>query len=242
MTFKVTVVNKFSENVLHKGRNGAGVKAELFFIRFDKTFGKHHVSDTKRGRDRFGKGMKKEYRCTLRTKKMIRAAFVELVGEKKNMENITVSELASRANIAKSAFYNHYDDVYAVAEEFENELIAKLSSVLDEIELERSIEYENYFRKVIEFLKVNEDIYRKAITSPDVRFFIEKLKAIISKKIFEDSAVLPFSQNKAEKYAQIRFLTNACVDTMVDYFKGNIDLSLDEVGEVIMDFLHNMRK
>ena len=31
MTFKVTVVNKFSENVLHKGRNGAGVKAELFF-------------------------------------------------------------------------------------------------------------------------------------------------------------------------------------------------------------------
>ena len=57
MTFKVTVVNKFSENVLHKGRNGAGVKAELFFIRFDKMFGKHHVSDTKRGRDRFGKGI-----------------------------------------------------------------------------------------------------------------------------------------------------------------------------------------
>ena len=38
MMFKVTVVNKFSENVLHKGRNGAGVKAELFFIRFDKMF------------------------------------------------------------------------------------------------------------------------------------------------------------------------------------------------------------
>ena len=186
--------------------------------------------------------MKKEYRCTVRTKKMIRAAFVELLGKKKNMETITVGELAERADIAKSTFYNHYDDVYAVAEEFENELIAKLSAVLDEIELERSSEYENYFRKVIEFLKVNEDIYRKAITSPDVRFFIEKLKAIISKKIFEDSAVLPFSKNKAEKYAQIRFLTNACVDTMVDYFKGNIDLSLDEVGGVIIDFLNNMRK
>ena len=114
--------------------------------------------------------------------------------------------------------------------------------MLDEIELERSIEYENYFRKVIEFLKVNEDIYRKAITSSDIRFFIEKLKAVISKKIFEESAALPFSQNKAEKYAQIRFLTNACVDTTVDYFKGNIDLSLDEVGGVIIDFLNHMRK
>ena len=72
-----------------------------------------------------------------------------------------------------------------MAEEFENELIAKLSAVLDEIELERSSEYESYFRKVIEFLKMNEDIYRKAITSSDIRFFIEKLKAVISKKIFE---------------------------------------------------------
>ena len=80
--------------------------------------------------------MKKEYRCTLRTKKMIRAAFVEIVGEKKNMETITVGELAARADIAKSTFYNHYDDVYAVAEEFENELIAKLSAVLDEIEFQ----------------------------------------------------------------------------------------------------------
>ena len=128
---------------------------------------------------------------------MIRAAFVELLGEKKNMETITVGELAERADIAKSTFYNHYDDVYAVAEEFENELIAKLSAVLDEIVLERSSEYERYFRKVIEFLNVNEDIYRKAITSSDIRFFFEKLKAVISKKIFEESAALPFSKNKA---------------------------------------------
>ena len=89
---------------------------------------------------------------------------------------------------------------------------------------------------------VVNNIYRKAITSSDIRFFIEKLKAIIFKKIFEESEALPLSQNKAEKYAQIRFLTNACVDTMVDYFKGNIDLSLDEVGNVILKFLNNMRK
>ena len=92
---------------------------------------------------------------------MIRSAFVELLGEKKNMETITVGELAERADTAKSTFYNHYDDVYAVAEEFENELIAKLSAVLDEIELEKSSEYESYLKKIIEFLKANEDIYRK---------------------------------------------------------------------------------
>ena len=33
------------------------------------------------------------------------------------------------------------------------------SVVLDEIELERSTEYESYLKKIIEFLKANEDIY-----------------------------------------------------------------------------------
>ena len=82
--------------------------------------------------------MKKEYRCVTRTKKMIRAAFAELIGEKRNMESITVGELAERADIAKSTFYNHYDDVYAVAEEFENELIGELSATLDEIEVQNN--------------------------------------------------------------------------------------------------------
>jgi len=94
-----------------------------------------------------------------------------------------------------------------------------------------------YIAKVIGFLETNEEIYRKAILSSDIRFFIEKLKAIISKKVFEESAVFPFSQNNAEKYVQIRFLTNACVDTMVDYFRGNINLPLNEVGSIIVSFL-----
>lgn len=185
--------------------------------------------------------MKKEYRSLVRTKKSIKAAFIELLGEKKNIEMITVGELAERADIARSTFYNHYDDVYAVAEEFENELIQKLSDVLDEIETENVIGYEDYIRKVIDFLKQNENIYPKAIVSSDIRFFIEKLKCTISKKVFEKSVVLSFSQNKRERYAQIRLLTNACVDTMVDYFNGRIDMTLDEVGELIIGFLDRLK-
>jgi AcrR family transcriptional regulator len=187
-----------------------------------------------------GEYMKKVYRCTLRTKKMIRTAFVELLGEKKNMETITVSELCERADIAKSTFYNHYEDIYAVAEDFEDELIDKLSAVLDEIEKDKPTEYEDYVRKVITFLKSNDTLYRKATLSSDVRLFIEKLKNIIAKKIFNEQASIPFSDNKNERYVQIRFLTNACVDTFVDYFKGTLDISLDNVGDVIIAILKKL--
>ncbi len=185
--------------------------------------------------------MKKEYRCVARTKRMIRLAFTELLDEKKNIESITVSAIVKRADIAKSTFYNHYSDVYSVAEEFENELINELSVTLDEIAVVDSTEYEKYIKKLIEFLEENEDIYSRVIMSSNVRFFIDKLKLIVSKKMFEESTVFSLSQNKSERYAQIRFLTNASVDTMVDYFKGTLDVSLNKVGDIIISLLNRLR-
>lgn len=185
--------------------------------------------------------MKKEYRSVIRTNKRIKQAFLELLDEKKEIGLISIADLAERADIAKSTFYNHYEDIYSVAEEFENELIQNLSDVLEKIEAEQTIQYEVYLRKIVDFLKSNEEIYRKAIGSSAARFFIEKLKSILSKKMFYENETLPFSLNTAERYVQIRFLTNACVDTMVDYFKGTLDPSLEEVGEIILNLLQRLQ-
>lgn len=75
----------------------------------------------------------KTYRNAERTKRWIRRTFTEMMAEKRDIEKITVTELARRADISKTTFYYHYDDIYAVAEEFENELIEQLSAVLSEI-------------------------------------------------------------------------------------------------------------
>lgn len=186
--------------------------------------------------------MTKEYRNVAKTKEIIRSTFSELLSEKKNMESVTVKELTERANIAKSTFYNHYTDIYAVAEEFETELIQVLSNVLDEIETEMPTEYDVYIKKIAEFLKQNETTYRKVINSSDIRFFIEKLKTVLSSKVFEKSTSLPFSKNKNERYVQIRFLTNACVDTIVDYFNGTLNVSLEQVGNIIIEIINKLEK
>ena len=58
-----------------------------------------------------------------KTQSLIRNTFAMLISEKKELSKITVSELVKRANINRSTFYSHYDDIYGVAEEYENELI-----------------------------------------------------------------------------------------------------------------------
>ncbi|MGN0334101.1 MAG: TetR/AcrR family transcriptional regulator [Lachnospiraceae bacterium] len=57
-----------------------------------------------------------------RTKKNIRDAFLTL-RSKKDLEKITVTELADLAGINKATFYLHYKDIYDLSERIEDELI-----------------------------------------------------------------------------------------------------------------------
>lgn len=59
---------------------------------------------------------------TERTKKAILNAFITLRA-KKPIEKITVKELADSACINKATFYRHYEDIYALSESIEEELI-----------------------------------------------------------------------------------------------------------------------
>ena len=129
------------------------------------------------------KNMKKEYRNSTRTKKMIRTAFVDLIDEKKLIANITVAELAERADIAKSTFYNHYEDVYAVADEMMRELLSELDSIIDAMEADKTADYRVYIKSIFAFLKENEEIYSKVADSPDAVFFIDKIKHILIKRV-----------------------------------------------------------
>ena len=60
---------------------------------------------------------------SVKTRKLIRKTFAEMLSEKKELSKISVSELTKRANINRGTFYTHYDDIYGVAEDYENELI-----------------------------------------------------------------------------------------------------------------------
>ncbi len=108
----------------------------------------------------------KVYRNAARTKQWIRRAFTELMAEKKDINEITVTELAQRADISKTTLYYHYEDICAVAEEFENELIDQLTDVLSQLQTvttAEALDFGYYARGIITFLKENEESYRMVL-------------------------------------------------------------------------------
>ena len=58
-----------------------------------------------------------------KTRKLIKKVFAEMLSEKRELGKISVSELCARAEISRGTFYSHYDDIYGVAEDYENEIM-----------------------------------------------------------------------------------------------------------------------
>ncbi len=73
-----------------------------------------------------------------KTRACIKKAFLELVKTKK-YTRITVKELVDKANINRSTFYYHYNDIYDLINNVENELVVKVSDALKKISREQYI-------------------------------------------------------------------------------------------------------
>ena len=184
----------------------------------------------------------KQYRNSARTKKWIRKAFTELLAEKKSIGKITVNELAARADITKTTFYYHYEDIYAVAEEFENELLGELNETIEAIGKENPEDYSGYIKKILSFIKENEESYRLAANASDLTIFANKLKTICSKRMMSLATGWGFSADYEKRAVQVYFLGSACVDTMVEYLRGNLGSSLELVGEVVIEAIDKLKR
>ena len=103
---------------------------------------------------------KKVDRRVLKSKKAIREAFLGLLEEKK-LKEITIKDISERAQVDRKTFYNYYPSIYALLNEFENELVMGLDALFDEIDFSRfKNNPEEIFESLSRFLKPNLDYYK----------------------------------------------------------------------------------
>ena len=117
-----------------------------------------------------------------KTRNIIKKTFAEMLSEKKELAIISVSELVRRADINRGTFYSHYDDIYAVAEDYENELISLFFS---NAELIASTNTDKFIDLMFEYIKRNDEIYRMLCKSNDFVMIMQKFMRLAANKIIE---------------------------------------------------------
>ena len=167
---------------------------------------------------------------SLKTRNLIKKVFAELIHEKKQLDKVTVTELVKRAEITRSTFYTHYDNIYAVAHDYQLQTIELLCS--EDLKLYSKQDIIDYFEKIIQCLKENEETYKLLLSADESLLFLEKLKKIASQKIYD--ALKSIYQDKF-LMLNLSFFMNGTLMELLKYFRNESEYSLD-------DLLFHMKK
>ena len=182
-----------------------------------------------------------QYKSAFRSKRFIKNAFSELL-QKKNLDEITVTEIVKLADLNRGTFYAHYSNITDVLEEIEKDTTDKILSLLSEYR-GRIIENPTPFlREIADFLQRDYDFYKRLICAQVGDNFIDKLKEFFVTAVVEEIKDDPI-RDKEKFMLLVRFYTNGFTNMYVDVFKGKLNVDLDELtnmmGQIIAVGLKN---
>lgn len=165
-------------------------------------------------------------RASRKTRAQIRRVFAEMLSEKKELGKITVSELCHRADISRGSFYTHYDDLYGVAEDYENEMI---DTFFDHARLLESQDISNFIDSIFEFIRENHENYKLLCRSNDFLFAAKKLTSMASLKLLElcrsDSRI----REQVFLETELQIFLEGLLCEYVKYCRGYSAATLDEL-------------
>lgn len=175
-------------------------------------------------------GQKAEYRSAIRSRRMIREAYAQLLKEK-DQSKITVTDIVTRADLNRATFYAHYPDVRGVTEEIENEIIEKMLDVLEEFR------YKNFFRnptplllKLSRYMEEDVDFYRTLVRANGSELFMEKLKKVFTDYMVNDSDIPEDMRHSRMVTLRICYFAGGIVNLYKQWFRGDLDCTLNDIA------------
>lgn len=162
---------------------------------------------------------------SINTREKIKKSFAELLYEKHELQKITVTELVKRVGITRSSFYTHYESIYDVAKEFQDDTAAFLFN--DNVVINDVNDIYNYIDNLTDHIKRNEDIYRMLISSNDQLYFFDKIR-----KLFVSKACVALKGMDSDEFFELKmnFFIDGVVSQLIKYFRKDF-YSLDVLNK-----------
>ena len=165
----------------------------------------------------------------LKTKRAIHTAFAELLTDK-NMDDITVTDIASRAMINRKTFYNNYRGVYELVDELENEVIRTFETAMQGIDF-----IENpyaVFVKLTEIINSDMDFYGALLRSSRNAGLAHKIRQTLQQKaqdMFASRVDMPPDQMEV----MMNYSISGMVAVYQSWFNSERRQSIEEVSDIV---------
>lgn len=163
------------------------------------------------------------------TKKVIHSALIELLQEK-SINKITVKELCEKANVNRSTFYSHYDDIFDLSKKLEDRIIEDIIKIsnIDDIYLENKT---YVFVRILHTVKGKiEENSSLLLNSP--RCFQEIIKSMSS--IFFNEIKRNHPELTVNQISYIySFVSMGCSQLILEWVKNGMAESPETIAEIM---------
>lgn len=182
---------------------------------------------------------KTEYRSAIRSRKLIKQAYVDLTKEK-DIDKITVIDIVTKADINRGTFYAHYKNVNAVSEQIGEEILTALFKYLDEFKNTRLIENPlPFLTNIARFLEKDLEFYRVLINSQLSVSFMNRLKTLFVRKILSDEKKMSAIKNKEQFMVCVNLYASGFAGLYQDWFNHKMKISLDDLTYNFSEIIKN---
>lgn len=185
---------------------------------------------------------KKTDKRVIKTKHAIFKAFVELLNEK-DVNQITITDIAKKANINHKTFYNYYSDAYEVMEEIKNLTVEAFINNIGTVEFTNMADFlTEIFIKFTETVNKDLEFFNLLFKTNNRSFLIvkivEALKKYVQKRIEESNEL---DMRRFEVVSN--FYLSGVLSVYMNWFMNNYDQSIEEISALLTELvLHGIQK
>ncbi|MBQ9461661.1 MAG: TetR/AcrR family transcriptional regulator [Clostridia bacterium] len=171
-------------------------------------------------------------RRVIKTRKAIRNAFAKLLSCK-DINDITVSDIAELADINRKTFYNYYPGIHKVIDEIENDIVDSFSSVLGEINYRDELENPyTIFEKLTSIINTDMDFYCHFFTMNGNTNMINKIVTLLKEKT-KAAMISQTGIDETTAETALTFMLCGMMAVFQSWFNSDRKRSIEEISEMI---------
>lgn len=171
-------------------------------------------------------------RRVIRTKKAIRNAFAQLLSVKE-LDDITVKDIAELADINRKTFYSYYSGVHMILEETENEIVEDFEAAIRDLPPDKLVR-EPYllFSRLSAIINADIDFYEPLMKVDRSSRLIAKVSEMLKQKLRESYAA--FSRVGEETFnIMVDFTFSGLFSVYQSWFNSERRQSLGEISHTL---------
>ena len=171
-------------------------------------------------------------RRVLKTKRAIRNAFAKLMVEK-DINDITIMELAETADINRKTFYNYYSGVYQVVEDIEHDILSSYAELLGGVEFREYMDAPvSLFNRFSQLINMDPEFFGYLLTMNGNIALITRIMTLIKDKTREKmTSQLAIEDYKAD--IMIDFVLSGMLSVYQHWFSSDRSVPPEEVAQII---------